>query len=59
MMTDAFDWTLEHGSTPTLLTGPSADHTGSNGAFFIIYYFILVVMGGNNLSPCDKIITFF
>lgn len=28
MMTDAFDWTWTSGSTPTLMTGPSADHTG-------------------------------
>ncbi|KAJ0058726.1 hypothetical protein NL108_000437, partial [Boleophthalmus pectinirostris] len=28
MMTDAFDWTWLSGSTPTLMTGPSADHTG-------------------------------
>lgn len=30
MMTDAFDWTWTSGSTPTLMTGPSADHTGGN-----------------------------
>uniref|UniRef100_A0A3B4XQK3 Zonadhesin n=1 Tax=Seriola lalandi dorsalis TaxID=1841481 RepID=A0A3B4XQK3_SERLL len=28
MITDAFDWTWQSGSTPTLMTGPSADHTG-------------------------------
>jgi hypothetical protein len=39
-MTDAFDWTMERGSTPTLMTGPSADHTGGAGAFFIICYII-------------------
>ncbi|KAH3887671.1 hypothetical protein DPMN_011689 [Dreissena polymorpha] len=26
---DNFDWTLNRGPTPTTLTGPSADHTGS------------------------------
>lgn len=30
MVTDAFDWTWQNGSTPTLMTGPSADHTGGN-----------------------------
>ncbi|KAK0137138.1 MAM and LDL-receptor class A domain-containing protein 2 [Merluccius polli] len=34
-MTDAFDWTLEHGSTPTLMTGPSADHTGDGHYLYI------------------------
>lgn len=29
-MTDAFDWTWTSGSTPTLMTGPSADHTGGS-----------------------------
>ncbi|KAM6919975.1 uncharacterized protein PEZ65_012019 [Lycodopsis pacificus] len=28
MVTDAFDWTWHSGSTPTLMTGPSAGHTG-------------------------------
>uniref|UniRef100_A0A673B172 MAM domain-containing protein n=1 Tax=Sphaeramia orbicularis TaxID=375764 RepID=A0A673B172_9TELE len=30
MITDAFDWTWQSGSTPTLMTGPSADHTGGH-----------------------------
>ena len=30
MVTDAFEWTWNSGSTPTLMTGPSADHTGGN-----------------------------
>uniref|UniRef100_A0A3B5B1N6 Zonadhesin-like n=1 Tax=Stegastes partitus TaxID=144197 RepID=A0A3B5B1N6_9TELE len=30
MVTDAFDWTWQNGSTPTLMTGPSADHTGGS-----------------------------
>lgn len=34
MMTDAFDWTWQSGSTPTLLTGPSTDHTGGKTFFF-------------------------
>lgn len=29
-VTDAFDWTWQSGSTPTPMTGPSADHTGGN-----------------------------
>lgn len=29
-VTDAFDWTWQKGSTPTPMTGPSADHTGGN-----------------------------
>ncbi|XP_071398227.1 zonadhesin [Centroberyx affinis] len=28
MITDAFEWTWRSGSTPTMMTGPSADHTG-------------------------------
>lgn len=32
-MADAFDWTWQSGSTPTLMTGPSADHTGGNDFF--------------------------
>lgn len=27
LMTDVFDWTRHSGSTPTAMTGPSADHT--------------------------------
>lgn len=27
LMTDSFDWTRHSGSTPTAMTGPSADHT--------------------------------
>ncbi|XP_030219477.1 zonadhesin isoform X1 [Gadus morhua] len=34
-MTDAFDWTMERGSTPTLMTGPSADHTGDGHYLYI------------------------
>uniref|UniRef100_A0A3P9CXZ6 MAM domain-containing protein n=1 Tax=Maylandia zebra TaxID=106582 RepID=A0A3P9CXZ6_9CICH len=33
-ITDAFDWTWQRGSTPTLMTGPSADHTGANSASY-------------------------
>ncbi|XP_051260918.1 zonadhesin-like isoform X2 [Dicentrarchus labrax] len=35
MITDAFDWTWQSGSTPTLLTGPSADHTGGGHYLYI------------------------
>lgn len=36
MVTDSFDWTWQSGSTPTTMTGPSADHTGGN--MIIPYY---------------------
>ncbi|KAM4605275.1 zonadhesin [Polymixia lowei] len=37
MMADAFDWTWESGSTPTLMTGPSTDHTsGGDGHYLYI-----------------------
>ncbi|CAJ1072158.1 zonadhesin-like [Xyrichtys novacula] len=35
MVTDAFDWTWHSGSTPTLSTGPSADHTGGGHYLYI------------------------
>ncbi|XP_078029437.1 uncharacterized protein LOC117271873 isoform X3 [Epinephelus lanceolatus] len=35
MITDAFDWTWQSGSTPTLMTGPSADHTGDGHYLYI------------------------
>ncbi|XP_070700975.1 mucin-2 [Pempheris klunzingeri] len=35
MMTDAFDWTWQSGSTPTQMTGPSADHTGDGHYLYI------------------------
>ncbi|XP_072219069.1 uncharacterized protein [Leuresthes tenuis] len=35
MVTDAFDWTWNSGSTPTLMTGPSADHTGDGHYVYI------------------------
>ncbi|XP_026230310.1 zonadhesin-like isoform X2 [Anabas testudineus] len=35
MITDAFDWTWQSGSTPTLMTGPSADHTGGGHYLYI------------------------
>ncbi|KAF7648840.1 hypothetical protein LDENG_00151050 [Lucifuga dentata] len=35
MITDAFDWTWHSGSTPTLMTGPSADHTGDGHYLYI------------------------
>ena len=38
MITDAFDWTWQNGSTPTLMTGPSADHTGGNTPFPLCDY---------------------
>nr|XP_057923048.1 MAM and LDL-receptor class A domain-containing protein 1-like [Doryrhamphus excisus] len=35
MSTDAFDWTWKSGSTPTLMTGPSADHSGDGHYVYI------------------------
>ncbi|KAJ4936881.1 hypothetical protein JOQ06_001467 [Pogonophryne albipinna] len=35
MITDAFDWTWQSGSTPTLMTGPSVDHTGDGRYLYI------------------------
>ncbi|XP_035490599.2 zonadhesin isoform X1 [Scophthalmus maximus] len=35
MITDAFDWTWQSGSTPSLMTGPSADHTGDGRYLYI------------------------
>uniref|UniRef100_A0A3Q1CVY8 Zonadhesin n=1 Tax=Amphiprion ocellaris TaxID=80972 RepID=A0A3Q1CVY8_AMPOC len=35
MVTDAFDWTWQKGSTPTLMTGPAADHTGDGHYMYI------------------------
>ncbi|KAJ4936878.1 hypothetical protein JOQ06_001464 [Pogonophryne albipinna] len=35
MIRDAFDWTWQRGSTPTLMTGPSADHTGDGRYLYI------------------------
>uniref|UniRef100_A0A8C6U286 Zonadhesin-like n=1 Tax=Neogobius melanostomus TaxID=47308 RepID=A0A8C6U286_9GOBI len=35
MVTDAFDWTWHSGSTPTLMTGPSADHSGGGHYLYI------------------------
>ncbi|TNM97729.1 hypothetical protein fugu_013975 [Takifugu bimaculatus] len=34
-VTDAFDWTWQSGSTPTPMTGPSADHTGGGRYLYI------------------------
>ncbi|XP_061653129.1 zonadhesin-like [Phyllopteryx taeniolatus] len=35
MITDAFDWTWQSVSTPTLITGPSSDHTGDGHYLYI------------------------
>ncbi|XP_061696356.1 zonadhesin-like isoform X2 [Syngnathoides biaculeatus] len=35
MVTDAFDWTWQSGSTPTLMTGPSSDHSGDGHYLYI------------------------
>ncbi|XP_072297526.1 uncharacterized protein [Eucyclogobius newberryi] len=35
MVTDAFDWTWYSSSTPTLMTGPSDDHTGGGHYLYI------------------------
>lgn len=38
MITDAFDWTWQSGSTPTLMTGPTADHSGGNTPSHYVTY---------------------
>ncbi|XP_027875279.1 zonadhesin isoform X2 [Xiphophorus couchianus] len=35
MITDAFDWERNYGSTPTEMTGPSSDHTGDGHYIYI------------------------
>ncbi|XP_047225430.1 zonadhesin isoform X3 [Girardinichthys multiradiatus] len=35
MVTDAFDWTWNNGSTPTEMTGPSTDHSGDGNYIYI------------------------
>ncbi|XP_043990493.1 zonadhesin-like isoform X2 [Gambusia affinis] len=35
MITDAFDWERNNGSTPTEMTGPSSDHTGDGHYIYI------------------------
>ena len=34
-ITDAFDWTWQSGSTPTLMTGPWFDHTRGGNVDFL------------------------
>ncbi|KAL0965981.1 hypothetical protein UPYG_G00289030 [Umbra pygmaea] len=36
LLTDVFDWTRHSGSTPTVMTGPSADHTTGSGHYLYI-----------------------
>ncbi|XP_036411856.1 MAM and LDL-receptor class A domain-containing protein 1 isoform X2 [Colossoma macropomum] len=36
LLADVFDWTRHSGSTPTLLTGPSSDHTTGSGHYIYI-----------------------
>ncbi|KAI4880211.1 hypothetical protein NFI96_003064 [Prochilodus magdalenae] len=36
VLTDVFDWTRQSGSTPTLMTGPSFDHTTGSGHYIYI-----------------------
>ncbi|XP_053507428.1 MAM and LDL-receptor class A domain-containing protein 1 isoform X2 [Ictalurus furcatus] len=36
LLTDVFDWTRQQGSTPTLMTGPSCDHTTGTGYYVYI-----------------------
>lgn len=48
-MADAFDWTWQSGSTPTLMTGPSADHTGGNDLFSSMYYYKRVRRKGRHI----------
>ncbi|KAK5607966.1 hypothetical protein CRENBAI_007409 [Crenichthys baileyi] len=35
MVTDAFDWAWNNGSTPTEMTGPSSDHSGDGNYIYI------------------------
>ncbi|CAB1460147.1 unnamed protein product [Pleuronectes platessa] len=35
LLTDVFDWTWQNGTTPTLMTGPSTDHTGDGHYLYI------------------------
>lgn len=51
-MTDAFDWTWASGSTPTLMTGPSADHTGGNKK-----YLLYVIQKGGRTRPTKGLLT--
>uniref|UniRef100_A0A3Q1IHI7 Zonadhesin n=1 Tax=Anabas testudineus TaxID=64144 RepID=A0A3Q1IHI7_ANATE len=37
MATDAFDWKRESGSSPTVMTGPSSDHTTGTGSGHYLY----------------------
>ncbi|CAB1326068.1 unnamed protein product, partial [Coregonus sp. 'balchen'] len=37
LMTDVFDWTRHSGSTPTAMTGPSADHTQGSSVGHYLY----------------------
>lgn len=43
MVTDAFDWTWHSGSTPTMMTGPSADHTGGEEPFLSETLFLIAL----------------
>ncbi|XP_056247120.1 zonadhesin-like [Seriola aureovittata] len=36
LLADVFDWTRHSGSTPTMMTGPSSDHTTGDGHYLYI-----------------------
>uniref|UniRef100_A0A3Q3GAV2 Zonadhesin-like n=1 Tax=Labrus bergylta TaxID=56723 RepID=A0A3Q3GAV2_9LABR len=36
LLTDVFDWTRHSGATPTMMTGPSSDHTTGDGHYLYI-----------------------
>ncbi|KAF7667524.1 hypothetical protein LDENG_00058550 [Lucifuga dentata] len=36
LLTDVFDWTWNSGSTPTMMTGPSSDHSTGEGHYLYI-----------------------
>uniref|UniRef100_A0A3P8XN93 Zonadhesin-like n=1 Tax=Esox lucius TaxID=8010 RepID=A0A3P8XN93_ESOLU len=54
LLTDVFDWMRHSGSTPTVMTGPSADHTtGSKTTFCEEIIYVLFIF--DFLGNCDAI----
>ena len=54
---DDFNWTRNQGSTPSLHTGPSADHTSGNGMKVYMYnsptYMYFRILIGSHLWKKD------